>query len=408
MFRDLNRVDDFEGIRRVWMDSGWLDDTASNTEGLRAFLEGTVGTVHEEAGVIDMVATSRDALYRYEDQELPVNMVSSINVSRDARGLGYGGAGAARVVASGAERGAALAMLGMFEQGFYDRLGFGSGPRHASFTVDPAALRVPRLTRRPVRLTIEDAERIHASRVARRRTHGAPNFPGDVGATRSEILWSENGFGMGFVDDRGVLTHHLWSTAKGEHGPYHIAWLAYQSAEQLLELLGIIASWRDQVHGVRLMELPGVQLEDLVKSPHAHLRQVKGEFAANPRSIPWWQARICDLPACISAVSLQGEPVRFDLTLRDPIATYLPAETPWRGVSPNWTVTLGRQSSAENGHDGSLPVMTASVGAFTRLWLGVQPASGLAYTDELIAPPALLKTLDRRFRPPTPVVDWDV
>jgi hypothetical protein len=47
------------------------------------------------------------------------------------------------------------------------------------------------------------------------------------------------------------------------------------------------------------------------------------------------------------------------------------------------------------------------VGAFTRLWLGVRPASGLAITDDLCAPPALLDQLDRVLRLPEPKPDWD-
>ena len=78
----------------------------------------------------------------------------------------------------------------------------------------------------------------------------------------------------------------------------------------------------------------------------------------------------------------------------------------WRGVSGGYRVTLGRESHAETGFDDGLPTLTASVGAFTRLWLGVRPASGLAVTDELSGPPELLRQLDESVRLLSPVTDW--
>ena len=45
-------------------------------------------------------------------------------------------------------------------------------------------------------------------------------------------------------------------------------------------------------------------------------------------------------------------------------------------------------------------------GAFTRLWLGVRPATGLAITDDLHGPDDLLDALDERLRLPEPVADW--
>jgi hypothetical protein len=47
------------------------------------------------------------------------------------------------------------------------------------------------------------------------------------------------------------------------------------------------------------------------------------------------------------------------------------------------------------------------VNAFSRLWLGVRPASGLAVTDDLAGPSALLEQLDRVLLLPEPKPDWD-
>jgi hypothetical protein len=47
------------------------------------------------------------------------------------------------------------------------------------------------------------------------------------------------------------------------------------------------------------------------------------------------------------------------------------------------------------------------VGAFTRMWLGVCPATRLAVTDNLRGPQGLLDDLDRILCIPEPHPDWD-
>jgi hypothetical protein len=68
---------------------------------------------------------------------------------------------------------------------------------------------------------------------------------------------------------------------------------------------------------------------------------------------------------------------------------------------------LGEYSSARRGTEAGLPTLRATVNAFTRLWLGVRPASGLAVTDQLDGPADLLARLDRLLRLPVPCPDWD-
>ena len=52
-------------------------------------------------------------------------------------------------------------------------------------------------------------------------------------------------------------------------------------------------------------------------------------------------------------------------------------------------------------------VLTASVNAFSRMWLGVRPATALNFTDDLSGPPELLEALDSLLRLPDPQPDWD-
>ena len=99
--------------------------------------------------------------------------------------------------------------------------------------------------------------------------------------------------------------------------------------------------------------------------------------------------------------------LQFGLRLADPIERCLDEYATWRGVAGGYVLTLGPLSSSEVGVDGALPTLTASVEAFTRLWLGVRPATGLARTDELSRPQELLEELDCAPRLPDPKPDWD-
>ena len=62
---------------------------------------------------------------------------------------------------------------------------------------------------------------------------------------------------------------------------------------------------------------------------------------------------------------------------------------------------------AEPGADRALPTLEATVNAFSRLWLGVRPATGLAITDALRGPQDLLERLDALVRLPRPHMGWE-
>ena len=123
---------------------------------------------------------------------------------------------------------------------------------------------------------------------------------------------------------------------------------------------------------------------------------------------PFRQVRILDLPGCLSKTRLPCADLRFNLRLTDPIGSLLDDDAPWRGVGGEYVVTLGRESGAVSGANPSLPTLSASVNAFTRVWLGVQPATGLAITDDLSGPPELIRALDHALLLPTPYLGWDI
>jgi len=231
-----------------------------------------------------------------------------------------------------------------------------------------------------------------------------------AGLTRYEMAETKNGFGLGYRrEGDGTLTHYVWMSAPNvERGPYTVQWAAYQDYDQLLELLAVLHNLGDQVHLVRMREPQGIQLQDLIVQPFKGQNvTARSDYAQRIIAEAYWQMRICDLEACLARTRLPGEAVRFNLELGDPIEALLPEDAPWRGVAGRYVVTLGPSSGAERGWDASLPTLTATVNAFTRMWLGVRPATGLAATDDLSGPPDLLQALDSALCLPEPKPDWD-
>lgn len=397
---------DFTGVKRVWHEVGWLEK--EKDEALKLFLDGVRAWVGELTGGVESLVAAAPGTLRYLDEDLPFAGIAGVTTSRIARHRGLAGRLVAHAIAHAAVGGAVVCGLGMFEQGYYDRFGFGTGAYEHYFTFDPGTLKVEGPPRLSVRLGPDDWERVHENRIARRRTHGSCNI-GSPSLTHAEMVLVKNGFGLGYADESGALTHHFWATTEDpEHGPYEIRWIAYRSGEEFLELLKLIRSLGDQVRAVRMVEPPGVQLQDFIKQPfRLRLLTKGGKFEAQAHATAYWQARILDLKKCLTHTHLSGKGIKFNLCLTDPIAEYLPPDAHWRGISGEYVVNLGPASSAIPGTEEGLPTLRASVGAFSRLWLGVLPASGLAISDDLAGPGELIAALDELLRLPRPHFDWD-
>jgi hypothetical protein len=392
----------------MWRGIGWLKE--GQDEAIDLFISASRALVAEVEGEVEALVASMPGQIRYQRDELSLSAVTSVTVSRRVRKRGLARRLVARLLATDAAEGAHVAALGMFEQGYYNQLGFGTGSYEHWASFDPAQLAVENPSRIPRRLTKDDWAVAHASRLKRMRPHGSCNvWPPEI--THAGMLTAKNGFGFGYYDaTRGELTHHLWCSAREpEHGPYQLFWMAYRNWEQFLELLGIIRSLGDQIRLVWMREPPGIQLQDLLSQPFAQRRaRENGRLETMVHATAYWQMRICDLVACLEHTHLHGEPVRFNLELTDPVERFLDDDVPWRGLSGRYVVTLGPTSGAEKGEDADLPTLEASVGAFTRLWLGVRSATSLSVTDDLRGPPALLQDLDTlSLCLPTPKWDWD-
>lgn len=391
---------DKDAVVRIWREVGWIESDA-HADAMQYFIAEAACLVARIDGEAECAVMTTPGTIRYQESDLPLSIVSAVTTSRVGRKLGLASKLTARAVAESATEGAAVSILGMFEQGFYDKFGFGSGSYEHRIRFDPASLKVDVPYRAPVRLTVDDWQEMHNSFSRRLAQHGSTSVR-SAGFTRADLLWTENPFGLGYRDESGTLTHFVWGSTKGEHGPYNVTMVSYQSTDQLLELLKLISVLGDQVRSVGLHEPYGIQLQDLVR--HVVRQEItasQSDHSFRQRSGTWWQVRLLDVPAAVAARSYLGPPVRFVADLTDPIEKY--ADNGWSSGG-RYVVTVGEESSAEPGTAEDLPVLSGSINAFSRMWFGVRPASALTVTDDLEAPDELLADLDRALAmaPPHP------
>ncbi len=401
--RAYERERDLDAVKRIWREIGWA--VSSKDQALvEPFHEAGHTLVHDQDGVAEAAVHVTPGTIRYQSEDLSLAAVTAVVTSHVARRQGAARRLLAAALADAVDRGEQVAALGIFDQGFYDQLGFGTGPYEHRFSFDPATLRTPMPSRTPVRVTVDDWPDVYACMESRRRAHGAVVI-GDARVVQAELGWHEDPFGLGFRDDAGELTHFVFGQAKGENGPYAVDWIGYRDVEQLLELLGVLRSLGDQVHEVTMEEPVDVQLQDLLHEPFRDRRKAKpGQYYQ--RSAAWWQLRILDLEGCLSAAHFPANEVVFNLDLHDPAVNHRSEDRSWEGTAGKFVVTLGPECHAKAGEAGGLPTLRAGVGPFSRLLFGVRPASVLAATSDLEGPSSLLTALDRTIHLPSPRVGW--
>lgn len=409
--RPYEEARDFDAVKRIWYETGWIDgETAAG------YLKGFLSINNCLTGVLDDAAEclviATPGLIRYEDEDLRMCAVTAVTTSRVARKQRMAQQLTAQQLAAGAEAGDEVAVLGMFDQGFYDRVGFGTGSYVHTVKFDPASLLVDAHFRPPRRLTKDDWKDVSAAMLARRRGHGGAVL-NDPEIFKAELGWSQkdNGFGLGYYDgseEGSELTHFMWFVTDAvEHGPYSVVFCAYQSNDQLMELLALLKSLGDQVSMVEMQEPHDVQLQTLLKQPFRHRRNSKASAFANQHNTSaWWQLRVLDVAACVAKRHWSGDEVAFNLELKDPVEPML-QDSNWQGCGGEYHVTLGAQSVAERGHRVGLPLLSASVNAFSRLLFGIAPASSLAITDDIQADPELFARLDEALLLPAMCLGWD-
>ncbi|MHC4712575.1 MAG: GNAT family N-acetyltransferase [Planctomycetota bacterium] len=404
----LRRYDpavDKAAVIDIWHDCNWLDKTDEKSIAeMDPWFACGKAYVAEFKGRPECSVTIHEGTLRYGAREIPLAGVTGVATSFIGRKEGL----AARLTAFAVAENVHLpvAGLGFFEQGFYDRFGFGAGPYENEIRFDPAHLKVTRKARAPVRITADDWEAVHESRLRTPRGHGGQTIT-SPGFTRARMKKEPKGFGLGYRARDGRITHHVWFREReGYSGPLHVQWISYENLQQFLEIMALLKRMGDQIRTVAMREPPGFQLQDLIRHPFRDgTARDKSKHETGVRSYAHWQMRMNDVEACLAATRISCRPLSFNLRLADPIADHLKGHR-WKGVRGRYIVTLGRKSSAKRGADKSLATLKASVNAFTRLWLGVVPATTLSVTDELSGPAELLSKLDEAIVLPVPRTAW--
>lgn len=406
--RPLDLKKDFAAVRRIWEEIGWIDrDDKDDAKYLRKFLKGSRTLAAELNGEVECTVSSCDGTILHQQEELTMAVIAAVTTSTVARKQGLASKMTARVVAQEAQSGMATAALGMFEQGYYSRLGFGTGPYERFVKLNPALIEVDVAFNPPVRLTQKNAADVYQALMQRWRGHGGVQVA-SVKQVVAEMGWTEEPLGLGYRDAEGKLTHFVWGSCKGEYGPFHIHALAYQNRQQLRELMALLKSLGDQIVLVTLFEPQHVQLQDLIRQPFRNQRKTEGsEYEEGIKAEAFWQLRINDLAACMAATHLSNQAtLSLNLTLDDPIRHHLESSQPWQGVSGEYTLHLGQECDVSEGHSKGLPELKSSVGGFSRLWLGAATATRLATSGDLAAADDLIENLDQAFLLPTPATGW--
>jgi predicted acetyltransferase len=406
--RKYNNKNDLAHIKRIWKECGWIDDIAEDGKYIEDFYsvgDAYVATMNGEA---ECAVHSSLGTIRYDTSDLKLGAVTAVTTSHIARKQGFAKKMTAELLALQADQDCAVSALGMFDQGFYDKVGFGTGSYDQFVSFDPATLQVVGPYRSPRRLTTDDFEQIHGAMRHRARYHGGVNLD-EAAIMKAELNWHDEPFGLGYFDGPGgTLSHFIWGEMKGEHGPYSISWRAYQTTEQLYELLALIKSLADQVNSIKTIEFGEFQFQDLLKMPFRTRRITEQSTHANySRSESYWQLRILNLETCINAMHCEGSKLRFNLELTDPVESFLAKSSNWTGIAGSYIINLSDKSTVEKGKADGLPTLSASVNAFSRLWFGVRSAASLAITDQLAGHPDLLSAIDHAIRIPQPHLGWD-
>ncbi len=395
---------DADDVIRIWREVRWIDDEDAERAALRRFLDGGPVEVARVDGVAECAVARMMGEFDLDSMRVPLCAITGVTTSHVGRKLGLASTLTSRALRNGADDGAAIAALGMFEQGFYDRFGFGTGAYAYEMVFDPSSLRVDHVAyRRPVRLGDDDVDEMYQATINRRQHHGA------VRLHSADQFAAEWGFihdrvALGYRDADGAVSHFVIGSLKDEYGPFRVRFFVAQNDEQVLDLLRLLRELADQFHTVKMAEPPGVQLQSLLDQPIRQRSRTKDSATATSAdALAWWQARILDPAACATGVQWTGAPIEFVLELTDPVGRFLDPTDGWTGVDGRYQVHVGNPSTVDSIAPGATvdgPVVRAGVGAWTRLWLGIASASALSLGAEIDAPADLCAALDRAIRLP--------
>jgi len=148
---------DGDAARRIWSEIGWLGEGESGRQAMDIWVGAGEARVAEVNGQAECLVLTAPGAMRYLDSDLRFCGVTGVATSRIVRKQGLATRLTAQALADRAAAGDAVAGLGMFEQGFYNRLGMGTGGYEHRIAFDPARLNVAGRPRVPRRLSVDDA-----------------------------------------------------------------------------------------------------------------------------------------------------------------------------------------------------------------------------------------------------------
>ena len=233
-YRQYDHKRDKKAIQRIWREIGWLEKGKEEIASLH--IKSGRAIIIEVNNEAECCATAVPGSIHYLNEELPFSGITGVATSRIARKQGLAKQLTAMMVAIEASEGALVSGLGVFEQGYYDQIGFGTGSYEHYTAFDPSQLNIRIKPRLPRRITTDDWAMVHSARLSRFRNHGSCNLnPPEI--TKAAMLLTKNGFGLGYCDNStNELTHHFWCRADNvEQGPYNIEWITSQTREQFLD-----------------------------------------------------------------------------------------------------------------------------------------------------------------------------
>jgi len=174
-FRSFDANLDTKAVSRIWYETRWLDD-ADDEKHMATFLSQARTLVAEIDGDAECLVVSAPGDIKHLESDITMSAVTSVSTSLVARKQGLASRLTARLIAEDAEAGFETSALGMFDQGYYNRLGFGTGPYEHTLHFDPADLKISEAARTPVRLSACDFKDIHQAMLHRWRGHGSAHF----------------------------------------------------------------------------------------------------------------------------------------------------------------------------------------------------------------------------------------
>ena len=402
-YRKYDHKKDKKAVFRIWNEVGWASKEDSYS--FKTFIPKSRAIVSEVNGEAECLVLSDIGDYFYEGAKLKFSAITGVTTSFVARKQKLALKLTAKKIALDAIDGAEVTGLGIFDQGFYNLLGYGNGSYEHFMTFVPSSLKIQRDIPAPERIGLKQAKEIYKLKVKRYKVHGSVNL--SEHCSSGDIHESKGFQGYGFRDKNGDISHMILLFGKGnEHGPFRLDFL-YQNYDQFLDLLALIKSFGDQIYLCKITEPAGIQFQDFLDKPFKYRGiSEKGKYENKLTASSWWQMRILNLENCISKIKAITN-IKFNLKLNDPISKYLDDKSKWKGVSGDYIISLGKKSSAIKGFDKNLMTMEAGVGAFSRLWSGGLKATELSFSDELKAPKKLLSQLDKAICLPKPHFDWE-